>query len=163
MLIHISCKTDIATPEAQKTYPRWVGDIAFDSKIDNETFNLCNDEDKVLQYFNNGAGLEYRGEKSSIVETFKKNFRPKNIALESGLLRIRFIVNCQGETGRFRTLGMDQKYKEKRFNDNIVSQILSITKSLDGWIPKEHEGTPIDYYQHLIFKIHKGEILKILP
>jgi len=79
------------------------------------------------------------------------------------LIRIRFIVNCAGDTGRFRILGMDKDYKQKEFSPSITDQILSITKSLTGWKTKTSNGETYDYYQYLIFKIDKGQIKEILP
>jgi hypothetical protein len=58
---------------------------------------------------------------------------------------------------------MDNQYKEKQFDPRITNQLLEITKNLSGWKIKEYHGSEIDYYQYLIFKIEKGEIIEILP
>ena len=78
-------------------------------------------------------------------------------------MTIRFIVNCQGQTGRFRVQGMSYKYNEKTFNKNLTSQLLSLTKQLDGWIIGENGGKKFDYYQYLTFKIEKGKLIEIMP
>lgn len=150
-------------PQEKKIdYPLQVGDIYFDSKIDDPDFKLC-DEDRVFQYYNFGKGLLYTGEKVKINEHFKEGLKTKEQKDESGFLTIRFIVNCGGKTGRYRVQGMNNEYKEKAFNENLTSQLLSLTKKLDGWMVGEYEGKTYDYYQYLTFKIENGKLIEIMP
>ena len=146
----------------KKEYLHWIGDIEKNDS-DNVNFELCNEEDEVIQYFNVSQGLEYYGEKLEILKTFEKKFEPSEKENQNGIIRIRFIVNCKGETGRFRILEADENYKKFSFDSNITKQLLEITKSLDGWIVKESENIKLDYYQYLIFKIKNGNINEILP
>jgi hypothetical protein len=148
----------------ESNYPLQVGDIYFDARIDDPNFKVC-DESQVFQYYNFGKGLNYKGEKIKINEHFKTHFKSDNTITDSGYLTIRFIVNCKGETGRFRLLGMDTEYKEKVFNESLSSQLLQLTKQLDGWIVGEFEGEriPFDYYQYLTFKLENGKLIEIMP
>lgn len=158
-LFLFSCKNK----KAEKAiYPRQVGDITYDVKLDNPNFNSCNGDDRILQYFNTGKGVEYRGGKKEIKDLFEKNYTHVKVD-ESGLIRIRFIVNCKGETGRFRVIQMNDNYEQFTFDDRITNQLLMITQGLDGWKEKENHGTKIDYYQYLTFKIEKGNLIEILP
>lgn len=143
---------------------RWLGDIHFDKKKgDNADFLICNGENAIYQYFNIGDNVEIEGDKPRLIKIFKDNFDTKNIEKESGLIRIRFIVNCNGESDRFRILGSDLNYKPKKFNRAISDQLLKITKSITGWKTKFDDSGPVDYYQYLVFKILDGNIVKILP
>lgn len=150
------------TQEKTASYPLQVGDIYFDSKIDDPDFKLC-DETKVLQYYNFGEGLQYKGEKVMINEHFKAGLKTKEQKNESGFITIRFIVNCEGKTGRYRVQGMDYDYNEKSFNPKLTNRLLDLTKQLDGWIIGEYEGKPYDYYQYLTFKIEDGNLIEIMP
>ena len=58
---------------------------------------------------------------------------------------------------------MNDNYEQFTFDDKITNQLLMITQSLDGWKVKENNGAEIDYYQYLIFKIEKGNLIEILP
>ncbi len=158
-----SCNTESTKVPEQKKYLRWVGDIAYDASIDKSDFSICNGEDKIVQYFNDGNGLEYEGEKIAIEKVFAKEYRLEKPIQETGLIRIRFIVNCQGESGRFRVLGMNSLYEEKNFAPLIVNELLRITKSLKGWKIKSMQNQTIDYYQYLIFKMENGKLIEILP
>ncbi|WP_340153716.1 hypothetical protein [uncultured Marivirga sp.] len=149
----------------KEPYLRWVGDIQFDEEIDNPDFKLCYTDNNVRQYFNFSKGVQYKGEKPAIDKYFLENYKPTE-SKQIGFLRIRFIVNCKGETGRFRLKGMGQDYQPMAFDKSITDQILSLSKKMDGWLPIEMEemnNTPWDYYQYLIFKIDGGNIIEIMP
>jgi len=142
-------------------YPRMVGDIAYDSALDDPQFKICND-DVFKQYFNFVKGAVYIDEKPSLVKKFKAEYQPVK-SDQSGLLRVRFIVNCEGQAGRFRLLMMDNNYNPTEFADDIVNQILSIVKKQERWALLPNENNPENYYQYLIFKIREGKIIEILP
>ena len=76
-----SCRLEKESSTSNE-YLRWVDDIRFDPSIDNESFVLCHGEDSVLQYFNNGTGLEYEGEKYAIIKEFEKCYDPTMVAKE---------------------------------------------------------------------------------
>lgn len=143
-------------------YPLQVGDINPDPKLDNPNFKPC-DETRVLQYYNFAKGFQYQGEKPKINEHFKSGLKTKGRKNESGFLTIRFIVNCEGKTGRFRVQEMDENYNPKRFNNELTDQLLTLTKNMDGWIIGEYEGKAYDYYQYLTFKIEDGQLIEIMP
>jgi len=147
----------------KEEYLRWVGDIEQNDKIDEIEFKVCNGDDKILQYFNLGEGPIYSGEKSKILNTFKSKYQPISDKNQNGLIRIRFIVNCEGKTGRFRVLQSDYHYQEKEFDKEIISQLLNITKEIENWEVFKRNEMPVDYYIYLIFKIKDGQLTEILP
>lgn len=143
-------------------YHRWVGDSKINLEIDDANFNLCHGESRVKQYFNFSQGLQYEGEKNELFRHFKQKYNPIN-STQSGWVRIRFIVNCKGETGRFRIISSDENYKEQDFEKEIINQLLEMTKALNGWEILPELDKSEDYYQYIIFKIHQGDIIEILP
>lgn len=142
-------------------YLRHVGDIAFDKNIDDPDFILC-DENKIAQYFNYSDGFQYDGEKIALINTFKNNYEEVETE-ETGMIRIRFVVNCDGQSDRFRLISMSSDYQSMVFDERITAQLMSISKSLTGWKKVFDSTSPIDYYQYLIFKINNGQIIEILP
>ncbi|MFD2036593.1 hypothetical protein ACFSKL_17445 [Belliella marina] len=157
--ILFSCNVE---KEKEPAYLRYIGDIEFDPEIDDPDFKLCYYESSVFQYFSFSSLETFVGEKEAIDDYFKENYKPVDIN-ESGWIRIRFIVNCNGETGRFRMIESDEDYKERPFNTKISSQLMALTKSLEGWQGFENEEHSLDYYQYLVFKINNGAIEQILP
>lgn len=147
--------------EDSAVYPLQVGDIPFDPKVDDPNFKLC-DEGQILQYYNFSKGFQYQGEKVMVNQHFEENFKAGQNP-ESGFLTIRFVVNCEGKTGRYRVQGMTSEYIEKKFDDKLVTQLLSLTKQLDGWGTGEYDGKKYDYYQYLTFKIENGRLIEIMP
>lgn len=153
-----SCQTE----KILSKYPRYIGDIDYDSNYDKKDFYLCNEKD-IAQYHNDSNGMEYKGEKIALEEEVFTKFKPVPDTSQNGLIRIRFIVNCKGETDRFRIISMDENYKDKEFNPKITEQLLIICKSLKAWIPKKINGKEVDYYQYLTFKIKGGILIEIMP
>ena len=151
-----------ATEKDKPKYLRWVGDIEADPEIDGSVFQICYSEARVKQYFNFSQGLQYEGEKTAIVEVFRQNYEAVDLP-QSGWIRIRFIVNCKGESGRFRLTTSNTQYQAQDFDPKITDQLLSITQSLDGWKPLPDQEDPRDYYQYLTFKIENGTLKEILP
>lgn len=151
----------LSAQNLENKYPNNVGDIEFDSKLDNPDFKICHPE-LSYQYYNFNKGFQYKGEKYEILELWKKH-RINSILEESGYITIRFIVNCEGKTGRFRIQQMSQDYKELKFNENFVAHILEFVKRLDGWLIGNYRGENVDYYQYLTFKVNNGIVTEILP
>lgn len=152
-------------PKADKVkeYPRWIGDIAYDKVKDKADFKIYNGEEKIKQYFNFNKGLLYKGEKTALIDSFKNLYQAPDNNTESGMLRVRFIVNAKGKTDRFRTIGSDFNYQEQSFSAEITDQITDICKRLDQWGAQPNIEKTQDYYQYLIFKIKNGQIIEILP
>jgi hypothetical protein len=156
------CVSQQSYAQDSTAYLRWVGDISFDTEKDDKKFELCA-ENNIYQYFNMSDGVQYEGEKYAIEQAFRQNYKPALAKKESGMLRIRFVVNCKGKTDRFRMMGADENYQAKIFDPSIADQLLQITKKLDKWKPKKLKEQSVDYYQYLIFKIENGVLIEILP
>lgn len=159
----ISCNVVENDSKNEPTYLRWVGDITYDPLKDSPEFNICNGEENVVQYFHSGMGPVYKGEKLHVLRTYKNKYKPVSDKNQNGLIRIRFIVNCEGRAGRFRVLQSDLNFVETKFNNKIISQLLEITKDIDEWVILQKDNKPVDYYYYLIFKIIDGQITEILP
>jgi hypothetical protein len=94
---------------------------------------------------------------------FKSSYKPVEGKDQNGFIRIRFIVNCKGEAGRFRIIQSNLNFQNTEFDTKITTQLLDITRGINQWEILKRNGTPIDYYMYLILKIDNGEISEILP
>lgn len=156
----------LAAACSNQDHQRDVGDIPFDPATDDPDFKICGRESSVKQYYARGSSYEpagYEGEKRALENTFLEQYAFPVSESEKGYVTIRFIVNCRGESGRFRVGQMGFDYQPRNFAPELVQQLLEITRSLDGWIPVSREGKTYDFYQYLTFKIRNGQIEKILP
>lgn len=113
--------------ENKEKYIGNVGDTVFDSELDDPSFVVC-DPDNIFQYYNFGKGLQYKGEKSAIIEHFKRASTMKYLEGETGFVTIRFVVNCNGKTGWFRVQQMNYGYQERKFKKKIIDNLLAETK-----------------------------------
>ncbi|UHO38471.1 hypothetical protein H5J24_23705 [Chryseobacterium capnotolerans] len=156
-----SCQAEKKTSK----YPDTVGDVAFDDKLDEAGFKKCGagkDRPFSFQYYHGPKMFDYKGEKIAIAEKLKKEniYSEKKI---SGYITIRFLVNCEGKTGLFRLKHMNSDLKDFALDEELENKLLTFTKSLDGWMPKEIEGLKVDYYQYLTYKIEDGKVSEVLP
>lgn len=158
LILLASCNQN---PENQNSYLSNVGKILPDHSIDDPNFKPCHDDFSLFFYQLENKTL-YQGEKPGILAAFKELDLPK-ISQNSGYITVRFLVNCKGETGRFRTEQIDFEYKSKQFKGDIVEKVLFKTKSLNGWLPGKFNGYKCDYYTYLTFKIIDNQIAEILP
>lgn len=154
-----ACSPESAPPTK---YLRWVGDISHDPKIDKKNFQLCTPK-AIKQYHNFSFGFLYKGEKIALENEIRSQYNEQHTANQSGWLRIRFVVNCHGETDRFRIIGMDNNKEAFTFDQSISEQLLSICKNLKGWLILPDNDAPQDYYIYLTFKLDNGKIKAILP
>jgi hypothetical protein len=83
----------------------------------------------------------------------------------TGLVRVRFVVNCEGKTGLFETVCYDQDYMKVE-KDTLAGHLEDITRKLGPWVPGTYSGQggqPIDTYCFIGYKIKDGEVVDILP
>jgi hypothetical protein len=153
------CAPSSSESESEK-YPLHVGDLLPMEK--DTTFRPCN-EKQIFQYYNFGNGVQYDGGKPAIEEAIQKSFTVTSPG-DTGYVTIRFVVTCEGKTGRFRVEGMNMGYQPKNFSAKATEQLLQLTRSLGGWQPGvDQNSRAVDYYQYLTFKLKEGMLLEILP
>ena len=83
--------------------------------------------------------------------------------MKSGYITFRFIVNCNGEIGRFRVKMIDKNIKESEFDILNINKLKIALKSLKKWNPGEAKRNNLktDSYYNIKFKIEGGEIIDI--
>jgi hypothetical protein len=142
-------------------FPEQVGDISFDPAVDAPSFTVCNPK-VVFQYYNTGS--YYKDHKKEIAQHFTSRYvRPVDTLHQTGYLTIRFIINCKGETGRFRMYELDSNYQPFHFNEKIGEQLMKLAKQLNGWQPALYKEKIYDSYQYITFRIRNGNIISITP
>lgn len=145
-----TAKPTAATKPASK-YPEHVGDIAFDANLDNPEFETC--QSIIPQYY--ALGADYRVDNDVLLSHFGSLEVSQNQPLTYHT--IRFIVNCKGQTGRYRAETMSAEYQPATLDPKVANNILDKLKAFERW----PEGR--DFYQYLTFKIEDGKIKEVLP
>lgn len=140
-------------------YAQGVGDIPFDAKTDNPKFHLCNP-----QWVWQGYHLKTKMDETPLLvaREFKSQFQTRDEwKNESGLIRIRFLVNCQGQADRFRLLEMDFDLNGKKFSESLSAHVLNIAKNIQ-WPARRANQQTVDYYHHFSIRIVEGQLVDII-
>jgi len=133
-----------------------VGELSLDKKIDGD-FKVCN-EDIIPNYY--GMNTDYEGGKKAIKNKLLGNLQ--NLKFEnSGLITFRFIVNCEGEIGRFRSQSTNLKLEKIEIDPEKLNKIESALVDLKNWHPAKNEFNSYDSYYVLNFKIRNNRIVDI--
>jgi hypothetical protein len=145
---------------------RNVGDIAYDSATDRASFHPCGTYD-APQYYQ--VQTSYAGGMPALRRHLLAQPVPRSQATDSGYLTIRFLINCHGQTDRFRVSQVNSAYQPTQFSATLVAELLRRTRALVDWQPGHYSGPGalhgqvLDSYYHLVFKIAHGRIVDILP
>ena len=100
----------------------------------------------------------------AIKEKYKQEYIPVKKGKNSGIIKIRFDVNCKGETGNFVSETYNLKYESTTMNDSIVNQTVLIARNLNNWTPGTNDDNEkINSFKFLAIKVINGEIKEILP
>jgi hypothetical protein len=83
-----------------------------------------------------------------------------NITGEDGFITIRFVLNDQGETGRFQIEQMNTAYDSIAYGSQLILRILEeVTKY--PWTPAMIESEAYDCALFLIFKIESNKLVDV--
>lgn len=86
---------------------------------------------------------------------------------QSGLIWVRFVVNCEGEPGPFELTGFDDDYCPKLFDSRITNQLRDICQNRVGTDPALRQSQPADPSHDvsvaITFRLKDGRIIDILP
>lgn len=109
------------------------------------------------------TGLQYKGEIYEIEKEIRGKFVPVK-SNNTGIARVRFKVNCEGELGDIHYEEYNMEYVKTPLNDSIEMQLVKTVSQLSDWIPGvDDNGNEINSHSFLAFRIVNGEIVEILP
>ena len=139
------------------TYQDQIGDTPFDQNLDDVNFKFC-DSTNVLH---KRAWVKYTGGRKELEEDILKNytFKPSYESF-SGYFIIRFVVNCNNESGRFRMEVLDSDFNLTTCPKDLKSHIITLFKSLKNWNHAFYEGKSYDGYTFHNIKMLHGKIQK---
>ena len=144
----------------KEKYPYTVEFIDPQIALLNKGFKVC-DENFIIQYYNPQRATYIEG-KNGLRDFIISNYKNRNYN-DSGYLNIRFIINCDGEAGRYIIHENDLNLKPIKFNEDLVNQLFDLTIRLKNWTPNYTNKAYRDSYMYLSYRIENGEITEILP
>lgn len=82
--------------------------------------------------------------------------------VSSGIVSIRFMVNCNGQIGRFHLYQVDEQFRKTQFDLALIRQVLELTAQLNAWQAAIQTRTQRrDSYKHLKFRFKNGKLLEV--
>lgn len=126
-------------------------------------FEVCYEENILEYYYNRKTPASFEFGKDSLRNFFLANYDHKGIVNESGYITFRFIINCEGQIGRFHMYCVGNDYKKKKFHASLTDQLYQLLSSLDTWQPLTVGDVIFDSHIYYTFKIENGELVEILP
>ncbi len=142
--------------EVAPVYMEHIGDTPFDPKLDDVNFKFC-DTTNVLHH---RGRISYTGGtpamEKELIASYKKQSEFESF---TGYFFVRFAVNCENKSGRFRWEIVDENFKETTCSTALEKEIISKIKSLQYWNHPIYKGESHDGYTFLIIKIENGNII----
>lgn len=155
----IGCGKSEQSKAIQNRYSHDIGDIIFDKNSDKKDFHICDS----TNISTSRRGLAYDKPNGSVERACMQKFQySSQFASFSGFVTIRFIVNCQYETDRFRVETMNFDFSKKECPVELTGHLLQIVSALDRWQPSFPRYDGLDHAKYLNFKIEKGRIVNVL-
>lgn len=138
-----------------------VGAISEDPTLDAATFEPCNPQ-RIAEYYQ--TGLKYGEGLKSIRQQVLPLVRELPLRTgQNGYFTVRFMVNCHGVPGRYRSYGVTPEYEVHQFPEELQEQLTEACKSLQHWTPGSVEGRHSDAYYFITFKLRDGQVIDLLP
>lgn len=138
-----------------------IGWIPFDKNLDNANFKVC-DELNIEEYYQVNPSY---GEGMPSIRKYISAHQQSLEALceKDGYVIVRFVINCQGQTDRYRTKFMSLDYTdENTVNAELQKKIIQLTRDMGNWNPGKYDGKTYDCYQHLKFLFKNSQLVDIL-
>ncbi len=114
------------------------------------------------------APLSRSPKRYDINQLFAKHYQPVNQAGQSGLIRIQFVVNCEGEQGLVDLRSFGEDYCPKTFDCHITNQLVAICRehvatNLSLRTSEKNDARSQDVSISLTFRLENGRLIDILP
>lgn len=143
---------NITTP----TYMDHIGDTPFNTELDDANFKFC-DSTNVLH---SRGRVGYTGGTPAMEEELIASYKKQpEFESFSGYFFVRFAVNCENKSGRFRWQIVDENFEETRCSASLEKEIITKVKNLSFWNHPIYQGESRDGYTFLIVKIKNGEVI----
>jgi len=87
-----------------------------------------------------------------------------NTLAKNGIVRVRFLINCRGEIGNFKTQAYDLEYKVVSLSEKFTGQFERLINDYKRWdSPKSNNGESINIHKFYTFKFKGGKLIEIMP
>ena len=133
--------------------------IPYDADLDNPDYIVC-DSTRI------GSGrnrLQYPGGNKQLREVIQDQYQYQSAyAAYNGYIMIRFLVNCEGTSGRYRVEALNLDFSRAEAPPGLVNHTKEIIKNLDAWVKVKNPNGKEEYSKFINLKIENGQIQHVL-
>ena len=137
-----------------------VGYLSPENRDFTPNFKRCNDN-LPIGYYSHVDFNVFDKSKAHFKRFIQSNFN-SNFYTDSGMLNLRFIINCNGEVGDMEINELNKEYQLTELSNDLVEEIIQLTGKKESWMIS-NDKLKHDKYMYLIFKLEDGKITEILP
>ena len=141
-------------------YQNYIGYLSPENRDFSPKFKPCN-SNLPNGYYSNIGFETFDKSKSSFKQFIESNFKKERYT-DSGMLNLRFIINCKGEIGDMEVNQLNKDYQLTELNSDLVEKIIQLTVEKENWTISNNESHD-DKYMYLIFRLEDVKIVEILP
>lgn len=139
-------------------YPHNVGYLDPSNPDFSTDFQRCNPDKKPMGYYHSASQKAFKKSKRAFESRIRSTYENHDFS-NSGIFNIRFLIDCNGNTGDYEINTLNNDYQKTSFDPKLVNQFRNILLDKNNWQGVAEE----DLYMYLIITLKDGEILEILP
>lgn len=112
-----------------------------------------------------GSGLGQSHKRYELNQLLATYYKPIIRQGQSGIIRLQFVINCEGAQGMYHVSGFDADYCPKTFSTQVTSQLLDICRNYltaDRLLSAD-ERSSMDVPVSFTIRLEDGQITDILP
>lgn len=161
-LFSLGCLKDNVVHTSQYEIPSMGHDLSYipyDAKFDDPNYIIC-DSTKI----NSGRNrLRYIGGTNKLRKDItSKYLYSQEYETFSGYIVIRFLVNCEGKSGRYRAQFLNLDFSPLSAPSDLLKYSIELVKSLDSWTKSSVYDSKEEYSKFINLKIKNGKIQHVL-
>lgn len=161
-LLHAGCSQVIEEQKSKAEIPITNHDLSyipFDSKYDDPEYIIC-DSTQIVSGRNR---LNFREGRSILKENIISNYSYRNEYHSfDGFVVIRFIVNCEGITGRYRAQALNLDFSPTTAPADLIAHSIEVIKTVDHWGKSSTKDKKTEYSKFINLKFSNGKIQHVL-
>ena len=141
-------------------YKDQVGYLSPENKDWSPNFKRCSNKLPIGTY-SSTAPYIFRENKGKFRKFIVENFNGNRFT-DTGLLNLRFIINCKGDIGDIEVNQLNFDFEPIHLNNDLIDRLKRLSFRKENW-KFDLTDKPFDYYMYLIFRIENGKVVEILP
>ncbi len=161
-LMYLGCVSNEQAIGSENDLPPISHDLSytsFDAKLDDPNYAICDS----TAFLSGRNRVWYEGGNNQFRKDLKASYKNSPAyATFDGFVVIRFLVNCEGKTGRYRAEALNLDFTPGSAPEGLLEYAVDLVKRLDNWTKSTSSESFTEYSKFINLKIRQGEIEHVL-